>query len=377
MGRFNTGTMTVGIFAVLFGLIGAYALRAALVREAPPAKEPPRTVNVPLANNMLPEGRKITLGDIALVPMTQEMMLQRKLPLDTLMISAEQIVGRMIREPLKPGEPFLTTNVYPEGIGPDLSKKLKPGLRAITIPIDDLSSVGASTAVGSIVDVLFRVKPVDGDRAKRRLPIPEATVTLVQGAEIIAVGRNEPQSRNPNGAVDVRMANMLPNNNVFKSVTLAVTPEQAHMLRTAMGHGDLYLMMSSATQPATRVIEPTTLEQMLGIKAPPEPFTTEIYRAGGRQTLMFEDSQVVDEKFGGVPPDASKATIAEPKTNDAKPGTNDSGALNNGGWNWARFRPVQGQGYGGGYGGFGNGGGYTYGSTPWNFGNYSGGGYGY
>ncbi|MBS0210489.1 MAG: Flp pilus assembly protein CpaB [Planctomycetes bacterium] len=358
MGRFNTGTMTVGIFAVLFGLVGAYALRAALVREAPPAKEPPRTVNVPLANNLLPEGRKVALSDIALVPMTQEMMLQRKLPLETLMISAEQIVGRTIREGLKPGEPFLTTNFYPDGTGPDLSKKLKPGLRAITIPIDDLSSVGASTAVGSIVDVLFRVKPVDGDRAKRKLPIPEATVTLVQAAEIIAINRNEPTSRNPNGAVDVRMANQMPNTNAFRSVTLAVTPEQAHMLRTAMGHGDLYLMMSSTSQPPAHAIEPTTLEQMLGIKAPPEPLTTEIYRGGGRQTLIFEDSQLVEERFGGVPADASKATIADPKANDAKPNNNDSSSNNMNNWNWSRFRPTNGM--GGGYGG-----GFPYGTTQY------------
>jgi pilus assembly protein CpaB len=357
--RFNTGTLTVAIFAILFGLIGAYALRAAMTREAPPAKEAPRTVSVPLATNYLPAGRKITLGDMGLVPMTQEMIVTRKYPLETLMISSEQIVGRILKEELKPGEPFLTTNMYPEGTGPSLADKLRPGLRALTIPIDDLSSVGAATVPGSIVDILFRSKAAPADRAQRLPAIPEATVTLVQNVEVIAVGRNEAltSARDPRTDVDVRNSNRKQDGSLFRSVTLAVTPEQANMLRAAMGHGDLSLALSSAASPAAGTQAPLTLDKLLGLKAPPEPFTMEVYRGKGRQSVTFEEGQVIDEKFWEDRANDGKKDQAKP--NDQAKNKDKDEANNRGNKpfstpiDWSRWRPTYG-GFGG-YGGYGGG----------------------
>jgi pilus assembly protein CpaB len=300
MARINTGTMTVGIFAVLFGLIGAYALRAALTQDTPPPKEGPKTVDVPLANNELPAGRKITLGDMSLTPMTSEQMIARKYPLDTLMINTSQIIGRILKHPVKQGEAFLTTNLYPEGTGPDLSEKLKPGMRAFTIPIDDMAAVGAAAAVGSIVDVVFRTTPRVADKINRKPEIPQATVTLVEGAEVIAVGRNAALQRD-NSVVDVRQMNRQQDSNALKSVTLAVSPEQANMLRTAMGRGELYLTLRNPNETGHSAISMMTLETLLGLRPLPPPTTIDIYRGTGRQSLTFDDLNVIDEKFGGIP----------------------------------------------------------------------------
>ena len=125
MARISSGTMTVGIFAVLFGLVGAYALRAALVGDAPPPPAPPRTTTVPLAARDLPAGREIQQGDIKLLVMTQADMEARKLPLEQTMLSPEQIIGRVIHEPIAEGGAFLTTNMFLEGTGPRLSDKLQ------------------------------------------------------------------------------------------------------------------------------------------------------------------------------------------------------------------------------------------------------------
>ena len=379
--RFNTGTLTVAIFAILFGLIGAYALRAALTRETPPAKEAPRTVSVPLATNHLPAGRRVTMGDMGLVPMTQEQITQRKLPLDSLMVSTEQIVGRIIKEDLKPGDPFLTTNMYPEGTGPSLADKLKPGLRAYTIPIDDLSSVGGATIAGSIVDVLFRSKAEAPDRVQRRPAIPEATVTLVSGVEVIAVGRNEALTRADRGGdVDVRANNRKQDTNLYRSVTLAVTPEQANMLRAATGHGELYLALSAPSQkPTLGSQEPLTLDRLLGLKAPPEPFTMEVYRASGRQTVVFEEGNVIDEKFWEERQKDKDNKDNKNMKDDPKPDAKDNAKATSPfskPIDWSRWRPAFGGGYGGGNGGYGAGVGSNYSIDNTGFvGNSGGGGY--
>lgn len=302
MARINTGTMTVGIFAVLFGLVGAYALRAALVREEAPRPPAPKTVDVPLASYDIPAGRKITIGDMALMPMTQEDMLKRKLPLQTLMISSEQIVGRILRNPVKQGEPFLTTNVYPEGTGPDITERLKPGLRAFTLPIDDVSSAGGSVKVGSFVDVVFRTTPQPADRATRKPAIPQTTVTLLENIEVIDVARNEPAAGGGGAATqtDLRQSNKPGEKLGVRSVTLAVTLEQANMLKTAMGRGEFTLALRGQSDPDLKTMNQMTLEQLLGIKEPPPPFTTEVYRAGRRHTIQFDaNGHVLDEAYGG------------------------------------------------------------------------------
>ena len=64
--RITPGTVIVGIFAVLFGLVGAYGVRKYLQTEkpAPPPPAAPRTQIVPLASMDLQPGRTIVLGDI-------------------------------------------------------------------------------------------------------------------------------------------------------------------------------------------------------------------------------------------------------------------------------------------------------------------------
>src|SRR5689334_16826826 len=101
MARISTGTMTVAIFAVLFGLVGAYALRAALTQPAPEPPAPPKTVPVPIAAAAIPAGRQIVLGDMVLVPMTFEEMKNRKYNLEQVMLGSEQIIGRIIQNEMK------------------------------------------------------------------------------------------------------------------------------------------------------------------------------------------------------------------------------------------------------------------------------------
>lgn len=358
MARISTGTMTVGIFAVLFGLVGAYALRAALVGEAPPPPPAPRTVTVPLASHDLPAGRVVQQGDMVLLAMTQAEMEARKMPLEKTMLSPEQIVGRVLQEPMKQGEAFLTTNMFLEGTGPKLADKLKPGMRAITIPIDNLAAVGGRTVEGSFVDVLFKAKKRDADLPAGKPEIPETTVTLLENVEVLSVGRVAPQAaRSAGETVDVRFANGRDQGPTgIVSVTIAVTPDQANVVKAVMGQGDMSLALRSDNgDGAAAAPNKYTLESVLGLSAKSQGFDRlEIFRGGwGRQMVHYQNSQIVKNDLSLIPglapstpfpvpatiPAAPKDTKLEDKSTRPTPNFYHNGGV-------------------GGYGGYGNGGGY-------------------
>ncbi|MGC3969136.1 MAG: Flp pilus assembly protein CpaB [Pirellulales bacterium] len=370
MARISTGTMTVGIFALLFGLAGAYALRTALTTAPVEAPAAPRTVPVPLASVAIPAGRQITLSDLALVPMTAEDMKSRKYNLDTVMLDSSQIIGRIAQGEIKQGEPILTTTLYPQGTGPKLSDKLKAGMRAITIPIDNLAAVGGSTVEGSFVDVLFRSKKRNADAGRGLLEIPSTTVTLLENVEVLSVGRVASESGGPTeGGLDLRQNRSATapkgfgtnyDNAAVVSVTIAVTPDQANVVKAVLGQGDMSLALRGAGGLGSVTPNKYTLEGILGIKHPTVASLDriEIFRGSQtRQAVSFSNDQMVKNEtslVSGLPagltfpvPDQIPAAQA-PNTPDAKtfkPTPNIYGA--GGGWGPGGYGTG---GYGGGYG---------------------------
>ena len=285
MSRITPETVVVGIFAILVGLAGAYTARYYLDQEEVVVAPPPEKIDLPLASTELPAGKRLALGDIAIVPMTQQEMAERGLSTKGAMLNPDQIIGRILKQPLAPGEPFLATSLYPEGTGPSLSERLKPGLRAVTIEVEGSGLVNGFAGPGSVVDVLFRA--TSEATSSRGHAIPEATYTLVEGVEVLALG-----SITTPGTVGVENVS---------SVTLAVTPEQAAALKVVEGRGELSLALRATNETAERYpTQRVTIEQLLGLRQSPRPFVTEVYRGGSRQTITFAQQQVVEEEFGGI-----------------------------------------------------------------------------
>lgn len=320
MARISTGTMTVAIFAVLFGLVGAYALRAALTKpevEPPPA---PKSIPVPIASVVIPAGRQIVLGDMVMVPMTAEDMRNRKYNLEQVMLDSTQIIGRISQVEMKPGDPFLTTNLFLQGTGPKLSEKLKPGMRAMTIPIDNLSAVGGLTVEGSFVDVLFRAKKREADLANDRPEIPATTVTLLENVEVLSVGRKDIAGASQGDTVDVRQNNRAPggrNGNFLGGdvvhVTIAVSPDQANVVKAVLGQGDMSLSLRNegAAPNQQGAVNPNggatpnkyTLEGILGIKSAEAGGLDkiEVFRGSiGRQNIFYQNNKWSRDENGLV-----------------------------------------------------------------------------
>ena len=273
MTRLSPGTIIVVIFAILFGLVGAYSVKSYLQPAPVQAAEAPAAIVVPLASIDLEPGRPLTMSDVMLVRLTREQIRERGLPRE-FMADARHIIGRILREPLPKGESFATTKFYPDGFGPAVAQRLQPGLRAVTVALQGTGAVHGFASAGSMVDVLFRVTL----RSTPTSQMPETTVTLLENVEVLAIDNNSvPGSRT---------------NKDPKAVTLAVTSEQARALKIAEGNGIFSLLLRGPNDP-TRDEDggATTLTQLLNIPHS-EPFASEIYRAGSRQKVTFRDGIV-------------------------------------------------------------------------------------
>lgn len=325
MSRISPATLLIVIFALLFGAVAAFVVRRQLqVQPVPPRAAEPAPITVPLASMNLDPGKPLTLPDIALLPLRPADMKARNLPAE-MMANPQQIIGRILREPMIKGEAFVPDKFYPEGTGPSISERLKPGSRAVTVLIKGAGALAGFAVPGSIVDVVFRT-------GAPRKDMPQETMTLVQGAEILALADN---------SVIGKLGGIKPNQE-YNPITLAVSAEDANRLKVVEGQGDLSLTLRGASDANSQTKIPSqTLEMLLGIRSRPGPWMADVYRRGARQTLAFEHNQVVDERFGGVPnttPAPVPTEKIEIKTD--QPATNPANTTTPGmPWPWGPYYP--------------------------------------
>ncbi len=225
MTRVSSGTLTVVVFAILAGLMGAYVVRQRLQQPQPalgPLEAGPNDIVVPVAATDLQPGQMLTVNDIALVKMTPEMFAKSQYVKLAYMRNSEQIAKRVLKAPVKRGAAFVTDSFYPDGAGPGIAEMLDAGYRAVTIPIEHISAVQGFARPGTFVDVLFR------SRAEEERP--EVTITLLERVKVMAVNQNTLSEH----SVELDMGG---------SVTLAVTPIQAKALKVVEGRGELSLTL--------------------------------------------------------------------------------------------------------------------------------------
>lgn len=266
----SPGTLIVLIFSVLFGLAGAYTVRqhlrpqeAAVAEPAEPAHEPD-LVYVPMSSNQLPANRALTLSDIAIYKFTPDQRKKRNLP-SAFMSNPDQIVGRVLREPLPKGHVFQADAFLPEGMMNSVAERLQPGFRAVTIPVEGPGALDGLVDSSSHVDVLFRTAP---DPAS-----PQRTVPLVEDVEVLAVDRNTVP-----GVINSAQSG---------TVTLAVDARQAHALKVAEGRGEFSLMLRADNDDLQNVSAgPDTLESLLEL--PRTRFKAEVFRGANREEVLLQ-----------------------------------------------------------------------------------------
>jgi len=218
--------MTVVVFALLIGLGGAFVVRHELKPElsaAPVLPEPPESkIAVPIALTDLPAGHVVSIDDIGIHRLSKSEYDESDYAETAHLTNPRQIAGRILRGELKKGAVFTMDDVYRTGDGPGVVENLEAGFRAVSVPVQNVGAVQGFARPGTYVDVLFRAEP-SGKR-------PEVTLTLCERVKVLAI--------NSNAAEGSRVSL-----NGQGSVTLAVTPHQAKVLKVVEGRGEVSLML--------------------------------------------------------------------------------------------------------------------------------------
>jgi pilus assembly protein CpaB len=127
---------------------------------------------------------------------------------------------------------------HPAEVG--LTVRIKPGMRAISIPVDRVKAVSGLLEPGDRVDVLAAVPRGQGTQPK--------AVSIIRGALVLAI----------NDSLETAGATPSPDAANLVTVTLGVTPKQADLLTMADLNTTLRLALRSP-QESIRSLEPETL----------------------------------------------------------------------------------------------------------------------
>jgi Flp pilus assembly protein CpaB len=299
-------------------------------------------LRIPVAVMEIPKGRTVVEGDVMTLSMTREQALAAKFP-SPYMDRVSQIQGRILKQPIKKGQPFEPTAFYPVGMGPDPTEELKPGERAVVIPFARESVDDQFLVPGSVVDVVFRANP---DPA---IGATDATVTLLSAVRILAVGKETvigTKGKEEEGAAQQK-----------RTVTFAVTQDQARAIKVVEGRGSMMIALRNKQDTAlANRGGPTTLPGLLGLKEPARPFVSEIYRRGQYSAMTFAGG--TREKIKLDPPYGLPVSTS-PKGDKANEIEIWPYGWGWGGWPWGGYGGYRGtthaggtwSGWGGGWGG--------------------------
>lgn len=140
-------------------------------------------------------------------------------------LTPEEIVGRVSKAELFPGEAVLDAKFYPPGQEASMVLPVPPGKRAVTVAVDEVVGVAGFVQPGSLVDV---VGTLDIDNR----PVSKV---LLQKIQVLAIAQDYEKKEEQEAKV-------------VSSATLAVTPQESEVLILAADRGKIRLAMRSAIE---------------------------------------------------------------------------------------------------------------------------------
>jgi len=158
-------------------------------------------------------------------------------------------VGRRLARELRSGETVTASSLVLDADLP-LSALVKPGLRALTIPVDESSAAAGMLSPGDRVDLLLVTR---GDDAASGAP---AVRPLLQAVTVVATGQQLRRKRggtgvDPGGDESQQLAA------TYSTVTLHVRAEDAERILLAQRLGELAVLLRPESD-----TEPTALRRM-------------------------------------------------------------------------------------------------------------------
>jgi pilus assembly protein CpaB len=244
--------MPLGL-AIVLGLVAAFVAKNALSkRNANP--EAVAKVKIIVAKRDISPGKQLSPEDVTFSEMPGSV------PPPGTYNDFSAVAGRVAcASGIAQGLPITEPVLAAKGTGSGLQALIPPGMRAVTIDINETTGLAGMVQPGCMVDVVTTLRTTKGDTSVAR--------TVVQNVKVTAVGNRV----NPNPSPE--QAEQGP----ARSVTLLVTPKDAAAIELAASIARPRLVLRSNQDGVPVVMEGVTLADLLGEpKEQADPFTAPV-----------------------------------------------------------------------------------------------------
>jgi len=196
-----------------------------------------------------------------------------------------KLVGRGVVLPIARGEFILTSKVAGENAGSGLPALIPPGMRAVSVRVNDTSSVAGFVLPGTRVDVLLTGNP-EGSNEQQTTTVLENVAVLANGSRLERSSTGEPQSA--------------------PVITLLVSPDDAAKLTLASNQGRIQLALRNPMDTKHEELAAVKSRALYGfapsapvstpkprhVVTPPPPsiptaYTIEVYKGDKKEETKF------------------------------------------------------------------------------------------
>jgi len=237
----RTRLLLIGVLALAAGLLASLYVSKNLQR---PGAGSENTMQAIVAADDLQVGARVEERDIRIIQINPN-----DLPTGAPRRKAD-VLGHGVIIPISKGEFILKNKLADENAGAGLPSLIPPGMRAVSVRVNDVVSVAGFVTPGTRVDVLLTGTPNGGNDSE--------TTTVLQNVAVLASGHT--LERTASGEAQ--------NTPV---ITLLVSPDDAQRLTLASTQGKIQLALRNPVDTKADDVAPSSERGLYKNGAPPAP----------------------------------------------------------------------------------------------------------
>lgn len=200
------------------------------------------------------------------------------------------LIGAVVRRGISAGEPMTDGKLAKPGDQGFLAAVLEPGMRAITVSINQTSGIAGFVFPGDRVDLLLTAQVADADGSGQKRFATETVLTKIRVL-----------------AMDQRVNDVDNTPKVSKTITVEVTPKQAEMIAVADRLGHLSLSLRSLANDDERKDATETTTASAAAAASDDLAKTDKTDKADKADKRKADVTVAADKTETQPPERGKS----------------------------------------------------------------------
>ena len=284
------GWIVAGAFALAAAILSWVMLSQERVRLANQAKQnlaafQENTVDIVLAKADIPSGKLIS----------ENMLYTQRVDKNSLPAEAATSVARVVDRisTVSIKEKYMIPVdklVWPTTKETTLAAKTPIGKRAMTIAVDNISSLLGMIKPGDYVDVIGVIPlPVEVEGKQAAEP---ATVPLFQNVLILSVGTELGAGSEKESVSRRKASEFTPKESAAPLITLSLSPEEANILAFVKEQGKIQLILRSPGDAQTRPVQPTSWATVLKYLFPQIDLEAREKGSGKKEEVKKDTPQV-------------------------------------------------------------------------------------